>query len=95
MSSRKLKTLYPEYVGPDNAYLLLATVFRRLSDPAAERKVLEELAMRDGDAIPAYLRLMELDEAAGDWRGVAKNARRFLAVNPLVPDPAPAARAGR
>ena len=23
--------------------------------------------MRDGDAIPAYLRLMELDQAAGDW----------------------------
>ena len=74
-------------MGPDNAYLLLATVYRRLSDPAAEHKVLEELAMRDGDAIPAYLRLMELDEAAGDWRGVAKNARRLLAVNPLIPAP--------
>ena len=86
-SSNKLKALYPEYVGPDNAYLLLATVFRRLSDPAAEHKVLEELAMRDGDAIAAYLRLMELDEAAGDWPGVARNARRFLAVNPLVPTP--------
>jgi len=83
----RLKNLYPEYVGPDNAYLLLAIVFRRLSDPAAERKVLEELAIRDGDAIPAFLRLMELDEAAGDWRGVAHNARRFLAVNPLVPTP--------
>ena len=67
--------------------MLLATVFRRLSDPAAEHKVLEELAMRDGDASPAYLRLMELDEAAGDWRGVAKNARRLLAVNPLIPAP--------
>ena len=86
-SLEQLKALYPEYVGPDNPYLLLAIVFRRLSDPAAEHKVLEELAMRDGDAITAYLRLMELDEAAGDWRGVAKNARRFLAVNPLVPTP--------
>ena len=68
----KLKALYPEYVGAENAYLLLAVVYRRLSDPAAEHKVLEELAMRDGDASPAYLRLMELDEAAGDWRGVAQ-----------------------
>jgi tetratricopeptide (TPR) repeat protein len=83
----KLKGLYPEYVGPDNPYLLLAIVFRRLSDPAAEKKVLEELAMRDGDAITAYLRLIELAEAAGDWRGVATNANRFLAVNPLVPTP--------
>jgi tetratricopeptide (TPR) repeat protein len=83
----KLKALYPEYVGPDNPYLLLAIVFRRLSDPKAEQKVLEELAMRDGDAIPAYVRLMELHEAAGDWRGVQTNAQRFLAVNPLVPTP--------
>ena len=30
---------------------------------------------------------MELDEAAEDWRGVAKNARRLLAVNPLIPRP--------
>ena len=83
----RVKAIYPGYVGPDNPYLLLATVFRRLSDPAAEHKVLEELAMRDGDAIMAYVRLMELDQASGDWRGVAKNGRRFLAVNPLVPTP--------
>jgi tetratricopeptide (TPR) repeat protein len=89
----KLKAIYPDYVGPDNAYLLLAGVHRRLSDPAAERKVLEELAMKDGDAVPAYLRLMELAETAGDWPAVAKNAQRLLAVNPLIP--APYRRLGR
>jgi tetratricopeptide (TPR) repeat protein len=83
----KLKELYPEYVGPENAYMLLATVYRRRSDQAAEHKVLEQLAERDGDASAAYLRLMELDQAAGDWQGVAKNARRLLAVNPLIPNP--------
>ena len=83
----RVKALYPAYVGPDNPYLLLANVFRRLSDPAAEHKVLEELAMRDGDATTAYLRLMQLDNASGDWAGVTTNARRFLAVNPLVPTP--------
>ena len=82
-----LKKAYPEYLGPENAYVLLATVYRRLSDTAGEHKILDELAIKDGDAGPAYLRLMELDGAAGDWRGVAKNARRFLAVNPLVPTP--------
>ncbi len=30
---------------------------------------------------------MELDEAAKDWPGVSENAERFLAVNPLVPQP--------
>jgi Peptidase MA superfamily/Tetratricopeptide repeat len=83
----KLKAMYPEYVGPENAYMLLATVYRHLSDPAAEHKVLEEMAARDGSAIPAYLRLMEMDDAAKDWPSLAKNARRLLAVNPLIPSP--------
>lgn len=82
-----MKSLYPEYVGPDNAYMMLATVHRRLSDTAAERKVLEELAARDGSASPAYLRLMELDDAASDWKNLARDARRLLAVNPLIPAP--------
>jgi tetratricopeptide (TPR) repeat protein len=30
---------------------------------------------------------MELDQLSGDWGGVAKNGRRFLAVNPLVATP--------
>ena len=82
-----LKGLYPEHVGAENAYVLLATVHRRLNDPAAEHAVLDELVARDGAASPAYLRLMELDEAAGDWRGLATNARRLLAVNPLIAAP--------
>jgi tetratricopeptide (TPR) repeat protein len=83
----QLRAVYPDYVGPDNAYMLLSAVYRRLSDPAAERKVLEELAMKDGDQIPAYLRLMQLAETAGDWPIVARNAERVLAVNPLIAAP--------
>jgi tetratricopeptide (TPR) repeat protein len=82
-----LKKAYPDHVGAENAYVLLANVYRRLSDPAAEHAVLEELARRDGSAGPAYMRLMEMDEAARDWSGVSKNARRLLAVNPLIPTP--------
>jgi tetratricopeptide (TPR) repeat protein len=81
----KLKMLYPEYVGPDNAYMGLAVVYRRLADAAAEERTLEELAVKDGDATAAYLRLMELNEAAQNWQALAKNARRLMAVNPLVP----------
>ena len=83
----ELKALYPEYIGADNAYVLLASVYRQTSAAAEEHAVLEELAQRDGDASPAYLRLMEMDEAAGNWEGVAKNAHRLLAVNPLIPAP--------
>ena len=83
----KFKALDPSYVGADNAYEGLAAVHKRLSEPAEERAVLEDLASRDGDASPAYLRLMELSEAAGDWEAVARNADRLLAVNPLIPVP--------
>jgi len=82
-----LKKLYPDYVGPENPYVLLAAVYKNLNDPAAERGILEELSARDGDASPAYLRLMELAEAAKDWQGLARNARRLMAVNPLIPAP--------
>jgi len=58
-----------------------------LSNPSAERDVLDELAARDGDASAAYLRLIEIDLAAKDWQGLTKNAQRLLAVNPLVASP--------
>jgi tetratricopeptide (TPR) repeat protein len=83
----KVKGLYPEYTGPENAYVLLAVVSRHLSDPVAEERMLEELAMRDGDAIPAYQRLLALAEARRDWSAVERNAQRLLAVNPLIPAP--------
>ncbi len=60
----------------------------RLSDPAAERKVLEELAARDGDASAG---LPAADGAGRGGRRLARpwpqNARRLLAVNPLIPAP--------
>lgn len=82
-----LKGLYPDYVGAENAYVLLAKVYKETSDKAAERQVLEELVARVGDAGPAYERLMAMDEAEKNWKGVAQNARRMLAVNPLIPLP--------
>ena len=83
----KLKAAYPEYIGEDNADVLLAAVCKKTSDPVGERAALEALAAKDGGASPAYLRLMELEEASKDWPGLARDARRMLAVNPLVPIP--------
>ncbi len=82
-----LRKLYPEYVGAENAYAMLAKVYRRTSDKAAEHAVLEDLAARNGSASEVYLRLMELDEAASDWKNLKKNAQRLLAVNPLIAAP--------
>lgn len=83
----QLVTLYPGFTGPDSAYRQLARVHRELGHTAAERQTLARLAERDDEALDAYLRLMELASEAGDWPVVAENARRYLAVNPLVPPP--------
>lgn len=80
----KLVTLYPTDRSATSAYLLLATVDRKLGDLAGERKALERLADLASDGLPAYERLMELAETRGDWPAVALNAGRFVAVNPLA-----------
>jgi tetratricopeptide (TPR) repeat protein len=85
-----LKTLierYPGQTGSDNAYALLAAVHRGLNETLEERATLEKWAAQDDSAPDAYLRLMELGEAAKDWKAVSQNANRFLAVNPLFPQP--------
>lgn len=77
----------PADVAPENAYALLARVHRALGETNLERQVLSRWAAQSATAMEAYMRLLDLDAAAGDWPGVARNARRLLAVNPLVPQP--------
>ena len=83
----KLIELYPNQSGANNAYALLAAVHRGLKENAEERAALEKWASQEADALDAYSRLMELAERAKDWKTVAQNAERFLAVNPLLPQP--------
>lgn len=78
---------YPNQTGNDSAYAMLARLHRAKGDTDAESRVLEQWARVDGEAIGAYLRLMEISEVHKDWMAVAKNAGRYLAVDPLVPDP--------
>ena len=84
---QKLLELYPTHTGPDNAFALLAQVHRALNEAHEERAVLAKLATLEADATETYARLMELAVAAKDWPVVAQNAERYLAVNPLVPQP--------
>jgi tetratricopeptide (TPR) repeat protein len=74
----------PHQTGTDSAYALLAGAQRELNETNDERDTLIQLAAIDSDNTDAYARLMEVDDARGDWQGVAENADRFLAVNPLV-----------
>jgi tetratricopeptide (TPR) repeat protein len=84
---QKLIENYPTHTGGDSALWLLAQVQRELKETSQERATLTKLAALDADAVDAYLRLMELAAATKDWPVVAENARRYLAVNPLVPQP--------
>ncbi len=78
---------YPRQSGPDSAYTLLAQVHRQLNETEAERAILFKLTALDDAAPGASLRLAELATAAGDWPTVERQARRALAVNPLIPAP--------
>jgi tetratricopeptide (TPR) repeat protein len=82
-----LRSLYPEYVGPENAYMLQAALCRKQSDQRGERQALEELVARDGSDSAGYLRLLEIEEAARDWKGLTRDTQKLLAINPLIPAP--------
>jgi tetratricopeptide (TPR) repeat protein len=83
----RLLQLYPDNAGAENPYLLLAQVHRDLKEPAQERAILRKLAAIDADALHVYLRLLELHAQAEDWQSLVENARRVLAVNPLLAQP--------
>ena len=82
-----LKTLlqnYPNQSGSGNSYVLLAAAHKNLGETNEELAVLNQLADQDANAVDAYARLMEFAAAQGEWKVVATNAERFLAVNPLL-----------
>jgi hypothetical protein len=83
----ELIRLYPGFTGKESAYALLAGAHRALGETNAEREVLARWSDRDNEALEAYQRLMELGTGTDDWPCVLRNARRYLAVNPLVPLP--------
>ncbi len=83
----RLVEAYPTGKGGSTPHGLLANVLRELGETKAEREVLATWAAVDDEATEAYLRLIELGTTAKDWPVVAKNADRFLQVNPLVPAP--------
>jgi tetratricopeptide (TPR) repeat protein len=81
---KHLVELYPSQVGSDSPISLLAATYRAQRNTAKEQETLIKWAENDDDAPAAYTRLIELGRESKDWAMVATNAKRFLAVNPLV-----------
>ncbi|MEN6333679.1 MAG: tetratricopeptide repeat protein [Phycisphaerales bacterium] len=80
----KLISLYPDYIGQNNAYQLLAQVHRSLGEAQQETQTLAALAKLSADAADAYGRLMEIGMEQKNWEQVAENGRRYLTVYPLL-----------
>jgi tetratricopeptide (TPR) repeat protein len=85
--AERLLKAFPGNTGPENAYVLIAEAHRGLGETNEERAVLTTLAGLEADDLDTYARLMELNTLTKDWAAVAKNAERFLAVNPLLATP--------
>ncbi|MDB6131944.1 MAG: hypothetical protein JWM59_187 [Verrucomicrobiales bacterium] len=81
---QKLIDLYPGQTGPGSARVLLAQVHRKLNETPEETTVLTHIAAKEAAAPDVTQRLMDLASASGDWPTVTRQARRFLAVNPLI-----------
>jgi tetratricopeptide (TPR) repeat protein len=79
--------LYPGYTGSNDPYSGLALVHRELKEPDKERRALERLVELDADAVPALLRLVELETAAQDWGALRGHAEQFMGANPLLVQP--------
>lgn len=91
----RLVQLDPVPVGPDNACEMLAHVYRNLNRPEREREMLAKSADLNSDALPIYLRLIDLYSQQSihgvpdnsDLTMCADYAQRAIAVNPLIPGP--------
>lgn len=83
----QLITIYPTYIGGDNSYERLASVYQKLERAAEERKVLQQFVATNDDAVSANLRLVELQTAAADWPALEQTAARLFAIDPLLNEP--------
>ncbi len=77
----------PALTGSGSPLALLATVHRQLGEAEAERAILTKLTAQDAAVPDANLRLASLAAGTGDWPLAERQARRALAVNPLIAAP--------
>ena len=83
----RMQQLYPRETGTESVFMLLARVYREMGENQRERTVLEILGELSADNVDLFTRLTELTSQAGEWDLTRKYALRWLAVNPLHPDP--------
>ncbi|HRE79907.1 MAG TPA: peptidase MA family metallohydrolase [Opitutaceae bacterium] len=80
----RLVERFPTHTDLDGPYPFLVAGYRALSQTDKEEATLNAWTRGNDESSDAFLRLMELAEAKKDWAAVARNAERFLAINPMV-----------
>ena len=83
----KIIEINPEDASAESGHLIKAKALRQLNRPDEEAEILRSIAIRSSDAMPVFLRLLELDTAAQRWPEVALNAARAMALNPFLKTP--------
>jgi tetratricopeptide (TPR) repeat protein len=83
----KMRQLYPHDASASGCLALLAQVYRELEENSAEREVLESLIKLSADNVETFARLAEIGITGGEWELTRQSANRWLAVDPLVPEP--------
>jgi tetratricopeptide (TPR) repeat protein len=83
----KLIELNPADMSSESGYVIKANALRHLNQEEEEAALLRYFAARASDAMPVFLRLIELDSAAGRWDEVLINGARASALNPFLKTP--------
>ncbi|RBP47906.1 tetratricopeptide repeat protein [Roseimicrobium gellanilyticum] len=85
--AKRLIELAPDNAGENSGYHFAAQCFRGMKQTEGEAAMLREWAKRDGGAHEAFLRLVELDAAAKNWKGVSENVPKLLSIQPFLKQP--------
>jgi len=85
--SQKLQKLVPNDPSEASGLRLQAKIAQELGETDLELVALNDIVKLDSDLIDVYQRLIELYQEREQWEEVTLNVERWLAVNPLVPEP--------
>jgi predicted Zn-dependent protease len=87
----KLIDLNPSDTSAESGYGIKVKALRQLNEEDKEAELLRHLAAHASDAMPVFLRLIEIDTAAARWNEVLINSARASALNPFLKTPQQAA----
>jgi len=86
-AAEQMVSLFPRDESADSPYAMLARIHRELGEAAEERLALETLAEMTDDRVDLLDRLTQVALDAKDWDAARKYGLRWLAINPLKPEP--------